>query len=570
MTDEDAARAAALNPWTGGDALAAIAAARPDLGALVAAHPNAYDGLLDWLAEYGDAAARQAVAARRRAASVPPPPPMPVAATIPPAPTAERSPEPPRPVGPIAGVPATGSVEPTSGEPPWAIAPHPEPSPKPFWRRRWVIGTAIGVVVLLVAGGAGTWWFVSSRFGGASTPTAAAERLASSVENVDPVALYGALAPSEISELQPSFEKIAASHPQKDGVDVAKLLDGIHKAITVTPANMTFRTETIADGVERVTWTKGSVKISGDEKALANALFAAEEPLMRDSLKASGRSPSDIDQQVADSRSSFVGSVRLPQTIDSKNYNPELSVVAVQEGGGWYISPLMTIADAWARSVQRNEGRNVPALGDHVVDARQFSTPQDAAKALADAIVHHDTYAMAQDLSLPERRLVSIYGPVWTRATDQGSSSSPAPTLSGVQFSATTNGDTASLRIDNATLTTARFDSDVSQNLTTTTTLHGVCANWDGQSAYDNGYTDDYGNYQDNWQVQNTSGQYCLTDYRPLEKLGAADLTIQAVKENGGWLVSPIATIANAVSIVTDHYMKLQDSGQLADLFRQN
>lgn len=63
----DADRAALLDPATDAAALASIAQRRPELGAFVATHPNAYDGLLDWLAQHGDVKARAAVAGRRAA-----------------------------------------------------------------------------------------------------------------------------------------------------------------------------------------------------------------------------------------------------------------------------------------------------------------------------------------------------------------------------------------------------------------------------------------------------------------------------------------------------------------------
>lgn len=55
-TPHDIDHAAVMNPSTDPAVLAAIAARRPDLGAAIAAHPNAYDGLREWLA------ARQAAA----------------------------------------------------------------------------------------------------------------------------------------------------------------------------------------------------------------------------------------------------------------------------------------------------------------------------------------------------------------------------------------------------------------------------------------------------------------------------------------------------------------------------
>lgn len=63
----DADRVAVLDAETDAAELGVIAGRRPDLGALIAAHPNVYDQLLGWLAEYGGEDAREAVSRRRAA-----------------------------------------------------------------------------------------------------------------------------------------------------------------------------------------------------------------------------------------------------------------------------------------------------------------------------------------------------------------------------------------------------------------------------------------------------------------------------------------------------------------------
>ena len=85
MADPTALHTEASNPLTDPARLASLAAEHPSLGAAVAANPAAYEGLLDWLAQYGDAAAQHAVAVRRGAAA-------PAAAAVPAAPKAPRAP----------------------------------------------------------------------------------------------------------------------------------------------------------------------------------------------------------------------------------------------------------------------------------------------------------------------------------------------------------------------------------------------------------------------------------------------------------------------------------------------
>ena len=50
--------------------------------------------------------------------------------------------------------------------------------------------------------------------------------------------------------------------------------------------------------------------------------------------------------------------------------------------------------------------------------------------------------------------------------------------------------------------------------------------------------------------------------------LGAGDVDLIAVREGGGWLVSPIATIADAASIAVDSFIPYYESGALDELFR--
>ena len=69
MAVNPALHAEASNPSTDPARLAAIAAEEPALGAVIAANPAAYEGLLDWLAQYGDPAAQHAVAVRRGTAA---------------------------------------------------------------------------------------------------------------------------------------------------------------------------------------------------------------------------------------------------------------------------------------------------------------------------------------------------------------------------------------------------------------------------------------------------------------------------------------------------------------------
>lgn len=106
MTNDDLQREAA-DPRTSAARLHEIAQADRETWPLIAAHPQAYDGLLEWLGEHGDDTVREAIAAR--AAAVPPPPPPPG----PPAPPAPPTQESPVQEAPVEEPPVETVAEPT-------------------------------------------------------------------------------------------------------------------------------------------------------------------------------------------------------------------------------------------------------------------------------------------------------------------------------------------------------------------------------------------------------------------------------------------------------------------------
>jgi hypothetical protein len=551
-----------VDPSTSAARLFELASSNPELAPWIAVHPNAYPELREWASGIGSVA--PAVVTPATPASTPAPSEASAPEISQPAAVVAAAPAVPSDLAAPAPAPAQASIPPAPSDAPDAPAA-PVSTAKRLWttRRRLLIGIAAGVVALLVIAGGGVWWFVSSRLGGAASPTAAVEKLVASAQDVDPVAFYGSFAPSEVGELQTAFQKLADAHP-KNGVDTSKVLSELHDALKVTSADMTYRETKIADGVARVTWTSGSMTVSGNETKMADALFSLYEPTLRASLKRAGESTSEIDDSVSNARSSLEKGIHLPQTLDAKDPQQEISVVAVQEGSGWYLSPMLTAADYWARSVQGGSAQ----IGDAVIPAHTFATPEDAASDLTKAIVRQDTGAMAADLALPERRLFSLYGPVWTRATGRTDSSSGTKlALTDARFSSKIDGDRAALTIKDVTVSSTQWNSDVGQSLRTTYSLTGVCVTYKGQTAYDNGTWDLYDGYQPDWQVRADSGGGCLSDNSTLRKLGVQDMSIQAVKENGGWLVSPIATVGDAFGIATANYLKYQDEGRVGDLF---
>lgn len=127
MTNDDLQREAA-DPQTPAARLREIAQADREVWPLIAAHPHAYDGLLEWLGEYGDDTVREAIAARAAAVPPPPPPPGPPA---PPEPPVEEPTLVSEPVAPTEVAPAPAPTPAAATPTPVAAAQPTTPTPAP-------------------------------------------------------------------------------------------------------------------------------------------------------------------------------------------------------------------------------------------------------------------------------------------------------------------------------------------------------------------------------------------------------------------------------------------------------
>lgn len=151
MADNPSLHAEAADPATDPARLAAIAAQEHTLGAVVALNPAAYDGLLDWIAEFGDEAAKRAVALRRGA----PPPPAPSAPPPPPEVSTQPAAAPLNPFEPGAPLP---QLTPFGADAPAPAAPQKKRMPRRV--KRGILVGVIGTLVLLLAAGAGIAYLI--------------------------------------------------------------------------------------------------------------------------------------------------------------------------------------------------------------------------------------------------------------------------------------------------------------------------------------------------------------------------------------------------------------------------
>ncbi|MHA3685231.1 variant leucine-rich repeat-containing protein [Leucobacter sp. HY1908] len=524
MTDP---RVELSQPATTAERLAQIASERPDLAAEIAAHPNAYPELRAWLAQYGAPAAALGQPSGQ-------------ATTQQFAQPTQQFQAPGQPFAQPAQQFGAGS---------------PGSPGKPRSKRTLLIVLA-SVLALILAIGGGAWWFIAGKIGGSSSPEAAATKLLHGLTNQDLLALYGSLAPSEFAPFEEPFKRVAAISSKDADTSVNDSLAELRNAITITADGIETRNEVIAEGVERVIFSDGSITFDGDSREVGRIVAQLTRAYDPDATSSSMR---DLEYEIADE-------LDLPYTLDfaeirrdARDYGglfEGVSVVSVQEPGGWYVSPLMTIADYFYLDAGNSDYR----LGNKIIEAKPSASPEQAAEELVSAFIGDGFSGIAPYMPLAERRLISIYGQF---PGDPFNPSESGLEVYEQQFSAKVSGDRARLTIEE--LSIGAESREHGFDLFNGVTITGQCAEFRSEWTYDD--SDSY--YYEEWELRDSVDSGCLSDIPLASEFGFDEIAVIAVKEGGGWFVSPLATYADALSIVTERVAQLSEDGRLTDVIEE-
>lgn len=555
------ARAELTDPNTSAQRLFELAQSNPELGTLIAAHPNAYPALQEWIAQYA-------------APQTPPPAEPAVPGAAQPAvaqPTVEQptvaqptvaQPTVAQPTVPQPYAPGSYAAPPQYAAP--TIAPHTVPQPygaqaptqalfpeqpaAPRSKKPFFIILAACIVVALLAIGGIAWAVIGSKVGGSPTPEAAATKMVDGLTSLDPLTIYGSFAPSEISAFMPALERLGDMQPAEgDGRSLTDSLGALKNALNVQVSDITTEAEEIADGVQRVSYIGGTITIDGDEEVVTDALA----DLMAYGMGVAGV---DLDDARADALAELRGTVELPQTIDLADFSiaplQNLSVVSVQESGSWYVSPLLTQIDSIY--VDASGYSNLPSPARNIVAAAPADSPEAAAAALADALINGSLDEVAAHLPLPERRALSLYGPAFEMAIEGWNHDLE---LEAAEFTAERGGSSARLQIENLSVSGMLYGGYFDDKLTLNMYEH--CVNAEYYDAY--------------WD-ETSFNSMCLDEMLPGDlytELGIDEVALIAVREDGGWFVSPLATLADISSSITAHVVELNADGRLEAVFER-
>ena len=333
-------------------------------------------------------------------------------------PTAAMGTPPPPPSAPTA---AMGAPPPPPFAPTAAMgAPPPPPARAGGKRRRkkWVPIAAVLAVVLAVGGGTfAVYTYLTQR--GAASPDEVMSTVSQAIADKDPISMFKMVSPSEIDTVADSADAIrdggSDSRKGSSKADPGALLskDAINsylEALDVSSSEMTYSVDQKSDDLAIATISSWHLDVSVNQ-SLADTLRTRYQ-------SAKGSSLTDEEEEFFSdldfSDLSYDGDV-----ADDFRDDIPFEIVMIKEDGRWYISPLMTSAQWNYRDrAQWDDDVESPDYDADFDSVKGADSPEAAVQNLTEAILDARRPSDMLDdsvtglLSLPERRLAMVYGPV--------------------------------------------------------------------------------------------------------------------------------------------------------------
>ena len=299
-------------------------------------------------------------------------------------------------------------------------APPPPPARAGGKRRRkkWVPIAAVLAVVLAVGGGTfAVYTYLTQR--GAASPDEVMSTVSQAIADKDIISMFKMVSPSEIDTVADSADAIrdggSDSRKGSSKADPGALLskDAINnylEALDVSTSDMTYTVDQKSDDLAVATISSWHLDVRVDQ-SLADTLRTRYQ-------SAKGSSLTDDEEEFFSdldfSDLSYDGDV-----ADDFRDDIPLEIVMIKEDGRWFISPLMTSAQWNYRDrAQWDDDVEAPNYEADFSSVKGADSPEAAVQNLTEAILDARRPSdMLEDnvtglLSLPERRLAMVYGPV--------------------------------------------------------------------------------------------------------------------------------------------------------------
>lgn len=375
-----------------------------------------------------------------------------------------------------------------------------------------IISVIVVAVLVVIGGGA----FALTRFlpgaGGFATPNALANSISSAFDSNKLANLAPALAPSEL-EAATLWQKDYKANGKADWTKLMSpeaLADYIGQ-IDISKSAIEHTVDEKSDNLSLITITKWEGEITVKPE-LADKFREYYEKAKGDKLTADESKMFDDLKREISEEPNYSGNI-----LQGLFNTDKLTLVSVKEGGKWYISPVMTMAEQMV-----SYSSVTPNYGADFTNVEGAKSPEEAVSGMVDALRNgagmgdKDFYRF---LDLPERRVAAVYG---------GSGST-----GGVGDSIQVNWGLTSTKVSGGAVvnfgtTSITFDGSYKVEFNNDTVTYSYA---DSGSSYNSRYTSS--------KPQSQTVRFTEGLVNP-ERLG-----VFAVQDNTGWHVSFISTVGN-------------------------
>lgn len=381
-------------------------------------------------------------------------------------------------------------------------------------RRRFGSFVASAGIAALVGVGA---LAISAMFGngGAGSPEGAVRQLADAITHKDALAAVDVLVPSEVRSMRETVEHLTQRAAELRIVDEASQpLAGVDLSVD----HLELTTESLADGYAKVVVTSGEIS-AGTHRAQMSALL--QKALRNES---DTQDKADLSKLAADSD--------LPTFV-----------VVVRRNGGWYVSPAYTALE-YARVA---DGGPAATFGSGRAAELGADTPE---AAVSDALRAWQAANWDRLMALAPADELPVYDyRAWINQAV--ADTHPDFVIDTLSTSATVNGDTAVVKLE----ASGTFGSDPVQRWQ----LGGTCP------AYPGGWFGYSESFDDSSSSIAEQPELCLAGDGHTVPFGlialgqtngtstSGPVSIEVVREDGRWFVSPVTTVLDLLDATIDH-----------------
>lgn len=448
----------------------------------------------------------------------------------------------------------------------------PDRLPKNKKRRR-IIWITIVAALLLAIGGVSYALYnnVFKKLKGADTPQAAVERLIDGLNDSDAIAIYGITSPLEVADIS-NFGEFFKQQSGKDFLTEKKVkgqAEKYLKGLDVEISDYKYEVTELGPDAAAITFSDANVKVSIDPEKLADALYESSEALLDEELlgeieKLTGESfdlpskaafRSQVKATFGNNTYTEFSLEQLRNKLDAESSsfknevgnvdfdaNDLFTIITVREGGEWYISPYLSVANL-SFTLYGKDLSDINEL-DLTKLEKGADSPEQAAQNLTEnafnLFADGDLAKVGGSLPTAQQRVLHMFLPseLPFEEWDIDPSDFESIDVSAKYKVLSKSGDTARVGIDEI-LISSSVPGQAGEFVLTADCVAG--------------------------EINGENQEYCLEDIPLLKELGLDEFALIAIKEEKGWTISGMASNGDFAGTLYKNVIRILKEGNFTD-----